>query len=35
VVKTAMVVLRLTVCGPTIIHVVASPDGKAKDAMRW
>jgi alpha-D-xyloside xylohydrolase len=24
--------LRLTVCGPTVIHVVASPDGKAADA---
>lgn len=32
VVKTATDVLRLTVCGPTIIHVVTSPDGKAKDA---
>ncbi|HEX3942357.1 MAG TPA: TIM-barrel domain-containing protein [Acidobacteriaceae bacterium] len=32
IVKTATDVLRLTVCGPTAIHVVASPDGKAADA---
>jgi alpha-D-xyloside xylohydrolase len=31
-VTTAMDTLRLSVCGPTTIHVVASPDGKAKDA---
>jgi alpha-D-xyloside xylohydrolase len=31
-VKTATDTLRLTVCGPTSIHVVASPDGSATDA---
>jgi alpha-D-xyloside xylohydrolase len=31
-VTTATDTLRLTVCGPSTIHVVASPDGKAKDA---
>ncbi len=32
VVKTAVDILRLTICGPTVVHVVASPDGKAQDA---
>jgi alpha-D-xyloside xylohydrolase len=32
VVKTAVDIVRLTVCGPTLVHVVASPDGKAQDA---
>lgn len=31
-VKTPTDVLHLTVCGPRTIHVVASPDGTAKDA---
>src|ERR1700756_4489067 len=31
-VKTAVDTLRLTVCGPTSIHVVASPDGTATAA---
>ena len=31
-VKTAVDVLRVTVCGPTSIHVVASPDGTATAA---
>lgn len=31
-VKTAADTLRLTVCSPTSIHVVASPDGSAVDA---
>lgn len=31
-VKTATDTLRITVCSPTSIHVVASPDGKAADA---
>ncbi len=31
-VKTAFDTLRLTVCGPTSIHVVASPDGTAQSA---
>ena len=31
-VKTATDVLRLTVCSPTVVHVVASPDGSAQDA---
>src|ERR1035438_8628756 len=31
-VTTATDTLRLTVCGPSTIHVVASPDGKAQDA---
>jgi alpha-D-xyloside xylohydrolase len=31
-VKTATDTLRLTVCSPTSIHVVASPDGSAADA---
>ena len=31
-VKTPADTLKLTVCGPTSIHVVASPDGSAKDA---
>lgn len=31
-VKTATDTLRLTVCSPTSIHVVASPDGNAADA---
>src|SRR5271165_6728295 len=31
-VKTATDTLRLTVCGPTSIHVVASPDGVATAA---
>src|ERR1700733_4791904 len=31
-VKTATDTLRLTVCGPTSIHVVASPDGSATSA---
>jgi hypothetical protein len=29
VVKTATDTLRLTVCGPTVVHVVSSPDGSA------
>ncbi len=29
-VKTAVDILRVTVCGPTSIHVVASPDGTAR-----
>ena len=32
VVKTATDVLRITVCGSTVVHVVASPDGQASDA---
>lgn len=32
IVKTATDTLRLTVCGPTAIHVVASPDGEARAA---
>ena len=32
VVKTPADILRLTVCGPTLVHVVASPNGQAKDA---
>ncbi|MBV8629844.1 MAG: DUF5110 domain-containing protein [Silvibacterium sp.] len=31
-VKTAVDTLRLTVCGPTSVHVVASPDGTAQSA---
>ncbi|MFZ0662835.1 MAG: TIM-barrel domain-containing protein [Acidobacteriaceae bacterium] len=31
-VKTASDTLRLTVCGPRSVHVVASPDGSAADA---
>jgi alpha-D-xyloside xylohydrolase len=31
-VKTATDTLRLTVCSPTSIHIVASPDGNAADA---
>ncbi|MGH9587138.1 MAG: TIM-barrel domain-containing protein [Acidobacteriaceae bacterium] len=31
-VKTATDTLRITVCGPDRVHVVASPDGVAKDA---
>ncbi len=31
-VKTETDTLRLTVCGPTVIHVVASPTGDAQDA---
>ena len=31
-VKTATDTLRLTVCSPTLIHIVASPDGNAADA---
>ncbi len=31
-VKTPTDTMRLTVCGPTSIHVVASPDGSANDA---
>ncbi|MGB0123371.1 MAG: hypothetical protein WBP63_08050, partial [Silvibacterium sp.] len=31
-VKTATDTLRLTVCSPTSVHVVASPDGNAIDA---
>lgn len=31
-VKTATDTLRITVCSPTLIHVVASPDGDASDA---
>ena len=31
-VKTQTDVVHLTVCSPTVIHVVASPDGSAKDA---
>ena len=30
--QTATDKLRLTVCGPTVVHVVASPDGKAEAA---
>lgn len=33
-VKTPTDSLKLTVCSPTSIHVVASPDGSAKDATR-
>ena len=32
IVKTLADTVRLTVCGPTSIHVVASPDGSAQDA---
>src|SRR6185503_6529566 len=32
VVKTPIDTLRLTVCSPTLVHVVASPDGSAKGA---
>src|SRR5215472_15824990 len=32
VVKTATDVLRITVCGPTVVHVVASPDGQSSNA---
>lgn len=32
VVKTATDILRLTVCSPTVVHVLASPDGKASGA---
>jgi alpha-D-xyloside xylohydrolase len=32
VVKTPIDTLRLTVCSPTSVHVVASPNGSAKDA---
>ncbi len=32
IVKTLVDTVRLTVCGPTIVHVVASPSGQAKDA---
>ena len=31
-VQTASDKLRLTACSPTVIHVVASPDGKARAA---
>lgn len=31
-IKTATDTLRLTVCSPEVVHVVASPDGKAQDA---
>jgi alpha-D-xyloside xylohydrolase len=31
-VKTGTDTLRLTVCGPTAVHVVSSPDGSAKSA---
>lgn len=30
--KTATDAVRLTVCSPTVVHVVASPDGQAQDA---
>ncbi len=32
IVKTATDTLRLTVCGPAVVHVVASPDGEAQGA---
>lgn len=32
IVKTATDTLHLTACGPNVVHVVASPDGKARNA---